>query len=347
MECLTTFLVKLIPRLLVGWTPARILVVSYLRSGAWISFGQSRTISLPTGQSIKAFCKKSGLACNSIDINNDADGPVATLHYIHVADRPKARLLLYFHGGAYCYPIDTKGQLPFALECAREAGASELVCLEYTLAPELKYPGQLVQAVDALEYILQTHQPSQIILGGDSAGGHLVLSLLAHIQKPHPAAKSLIGRFRPGSQLLGAYVISPWVSMKYDSESFKQNASRDYISAKSMAACTEMWNPSHAQVWGELLAGDVDFWRNLPVDKLLLTAGGWECFLDDILVMASRLEAKEFGAGAAVELSIGEKEVHVQCALDKAVGAPHGRGAQDILSWLKRVGGVVKAEEAM
>ena len=40
-ECLTTFLTKLVPRLAVGWAPARILAVAYMRSVAWISFEQS------------------------------------------------------------------------------------------------------------------------------------------------------------------------------------------------------------------------------------------------------------------------------------------------------------------
>ncbi|KFY79740.1 hypothetical protein V499_01309 [Pseudogymnoascus sp. VKM F-103] len=340
LQCLITFLIKLIPRLFVGWSPSSIFAVAYMRSVAWISFKQSRAIALPTGQRIMAFCQSAGLACRSVNINNGDNGPQATLHYIHVSDCPKARLLLYFHGGAYVHPISTKGQLPFGLECARAAGASDLVCLEYTLAPELKYPGQLVQAVDALDYILSTHHPSQIILGGDSAGGHLVLSLLAHIQRPNPSVKTLSGFGISGRNILGAYVISPWVSMKYNSKSFKTNASRDFIRAKAMVAYTEMWNPNCSEVCGELLTGGVEFWRNVPVDNLLITAGGWECFLVDILVMASHLQAKEFGTGAAVELSVGEKEVHVQCALDKAVGAPHRQGTHNILSWLIRIAGV-------
>lgn len=342
LHSLITVFVTAIPRLSVGWKPARILAVSYMRCVSWISFKQSRTVALPTGQKIKDFCESAGLACNSTEINNDNDSnggvPRPTLHYIHIADKPKARLLLYFHGGAYVHPIDTKGLLPFALECAHAAGASELVCLEYTLAPELKYPGQLVQAVDALNHILQTHCSSQIILGGDSAGGHLVLSLIAHIQRPNPAAKSLAGLFRsPDRYFLGVYVISPWVSMRYDSKSFKYNASRDYIRAKGMTDFTEMWNPNRSEVWGEPLAGGVDFWHDPPVENLLIYAGRWECFHDDIVAMASQLQAQKFGTGAAVELSVGENEVHVQCALDKAVGAPHGQGAHDILSWLDRL----------
>jgi hypothetical protein len=57
------------------------------------------------------------------------------------------------------------------------------------------------------------------------------------------------------------------------------------------------------------------------VDKNLLTTGTWEVFYDDDLAMAELLGAKPFGTkDAKVELSIGEKEIHVMCSVDKAMG---------------------------
>jgi acetyl esterase/lipase len=330
---LTVFLVKFAFRLADGWPIRRTIAVCYVRSLRWLSFDQVRSINISTGEKVKDFCRATGYTCSSVDVPSNSSGPGAILHYIRIEKQPKARLLLYFHGGAYVSPADIKGQLPFALDSAR-AGALDLAVLEYTLAPELKYPGQLVQAADALDYILRTHDSSQIILGGDSAGGHLVLSLLAHIKKPNPHAKPLPGLRAAGQRLRGAYLISPWVAMKYDSSSFQTNASRDYIRAKSMATYTTMWKPDTTQVWAEPVTGGSQFWRNIPVDDLLITAGSWECFLDDIQEMASQLDAKPFGSGASVELSIGEKEVHVQCAVDKAVNVKNGKVANDILQWL-------------
>jgi acetyl esterase/lipase len=333
---LVTSLVHLLPRLNAGWPLARIVAVAFLRSVTWVPFDQARSITLPTGEKLKAFCIKTGLTCVSVDISSSTEEvPPATLHFIRVAARPKARILLYFHGGAYVSPIDIKGQVPFALECASTANASDLVFLEYTLAPECRYPGQLIQAADALEYILRTHDPSQIVLGGDSAGGHLVLSLLAHIKRPNPLARDLTMLVGIRRCLRGAYVISPWVKMRYDSDSFRVNAGRDYIQAEGMNRYTAMWEPIHDEVWAEPLAGGPKFWEDIPVSNLLVTAGSWECFLDDILEMAAQLDAKAFGDGATVELSVGDREVHVQCALDKAVGVPHGHGALDILRWLR------------
>ncbi|PMD29725.1 alpha/beta-hydrolase [Hyaloscypha variabilis F] len=337
IRSLLSFSIKLIPRLAAGWPLGRILVVSYMRSLSWLSFSQSRTITVPTGQAIQKFCQKAGLFCKSVDVPSSS-GPQATLHYIQIADLPQPRLLLYFHGGGYCHPIDAFGQLPFALECAHAASASSLVCLEYTLAPELPYPGQLLQAVSAVSHILETHNPSQILLGGDSAGGHLLLSLLAHIQTPHPAAKPLSESVQ-GEKFLGAFAISPWVSMNYNSPSFAQNASRDYLRAERIMPFIEMWKPSLIEVWAELLVGDGEFWGDVKVERVLLTSGEWECFYDDIVEMAGKLKAREVGVGGKVELCVGEREVHIQCAVDMAVGARHGKSAREILAWLRRVGG--------
>lgn len=327
-------MITLIPRLIIGWPVRRILALAYLRSVTWLSFDQSRSILIPTGQNIGIYCNKTGLLCKSVDISSDGDVPLTKLHFIHLADRPNAKVLLYFHGGAYVNPIDIKGQVPFVIECARTINASGVFFLEYSLAPEWKYPNQLVQAVEALEHILRTYSPSQLVLGGDSAGGHLILSLLAHIQRPNPNVKPLVGFNAPGRHIHSALIISPWVTLKYASNSFKTNATRDYIRAKKMSTYTAMWAPEPDEVWADLLVGGAQLWHGLPVDNLLITAGGWECFHDDIIDMASQLDAKPFGSGAAVELSIAEKEVHVQCALDKAMGVPHGKSALDILHWL-------------
>lgn len=144
--------------------------------------------------------------------------------------------------------------------------------------------------------------------------------------------------------ILGTYVISPWVSMTYTSQSFTRNTSRDYISAKGMRTCTDLWKPDRSEVCGELLGGGVEFWSGIRVENLLLTAGAWECFVDDILVLGRHLGAIKLGTGTEtgekVEISVGERQVHVQCAVDLAVGVRHGKVARDILSWLRRVTGV-------
>jgi acetyl esterase/lipase len=309
--------------------------LAFLRAASWRSFAQAQAEASPTGQNIKNYCKNNGLDLKLVDVSSESDVPAATLHFIHLADKPTKSAIFYLHGGGYIHPIDVQGQLPFLMECARAAGVSDLILLEYTLAPELRYPGQLAQGVNALEVILREYEGSQIMLGGDSAGGHFVLSLLAHAKQPNPNVEALPA----GLRFHSAYLISPWVSMKYDSKTFTTNNSRDFINSKSMAFCNEQWKPVTSDIHAECLAGSTEFWRDIPVDKILLTTGTWEVFYDDDLAMAELLGAKPFDTrDAKVELSIGEKEIHVMCSIDKAMGISRRGTAADIMAWLDRIG---------
>lgn len=254
------------------------------------------------------------------------------MHTISIKpDISNGRILLYLHGGAYVNPIDTQGQLPFAIDCAEAAGVNDLVILEYTLAPALKYPGQLIQAVEALVHLLQDHEAGEIIIGGDSAGGNILLALLAHIKRPHP----LVNPLPPLENFYAAFLISPWVTMSDKSKSFTTCSSIDYIRAAKMKVWTQMWEPNSSDIWADFLIGGADFWKDTPVDNVLVTVGGWECFLDDVLEMGTQLGARVGEKDSPVELFVGKNEVHVQCALDKAVGLPYGGSASRILDWLR------------
>ncbi|KAJ5765931.1 putative carboxylesterase 18 [Penicillium odoratum] len=288
----------------------------------------------PTGKSIRDFCSVADLLCEPVDIDCSGGVPPGTLHLIDLELPSNTGILLYVHGGGYCNPISAKGHISFALECAHAAGVSALAFLEYTLSPELSYPGQLVQVVEALRFILRSHQPSQIVLGGDSAGGNLVLALIAHLIQPSPYVQAVAGFGRTSGRFRAVFLISPWVACQYNSRSFRKNATKDYISTEGMKRFTALWQPKVHEIWATPIAGSAKFWCHAPVDDLLITAGEWECFLDDIRGMADRLGAKPFGSGSPVELAIAKAEVHVQCVVDAAVNVSHGFMARIILRWL-------------
>lgn len=54
------------------------------------------------------------------------------------------------------------------------------------LAPEYKYPSQLIEAVAGYQYLVNTLgiDESKILLAGDSAGGNLSTALLLHLARP-------------------------------------------------------------------------------------------------------------------------------------------------------------------
>ncbi|EHA25209.1 catalytic protein, partial [Aspergillus niger ATCC 1015] len=101
------------------------------------------------------------------------------------------RLLLHLPGGAYCLPalpshIDYSTSILKGLEQAGiDAG---MLFLPYELTPTAQYPHQMKQAVALLQYVIEDlgKLPSDIVLLGDSAGAHLILSVLSHLAHPHP-----------------------------------------------------------------------------------------------------------------------------------------------------------------
>lgn len=249
--------------------------------------------------------------------------------------KPKSALV-YYHGGGYISPLSGPSHMPLVINCASIGLCESIYILEYGLAPSLKYPGQLIQAVAAMDTILKTHNPADILVGGDSAGGHLALGLLAHMIRPHPDVPELAKiRFR------GVFLLSPWVSMDTDSPTYASNAASDYISPIRLRQALNLWlNPSNQTSCEPYLApcsGDEMFWRGLLAQKMFISGGGKEVFFHDIQYFAETLlqaQAYKQGSAATISFSVGKGEVHVQGALEVAVRlSPSGTAAQ-LQTWL-------------
>ena len=128
---------------------------------------------------------------DAASFDNGHDFPTPVLHFVTAASaQPDGPTIFYSHGGGYHNPIQAEGHVPFVALCAEACKAKQVVFLEYSLSPEQQYPCQLVQAVAGLRFLLnEEHIPANyIILGGDSAGGHLTASLLTHVIFPSPYA---------------------------------------------------------------------------------------------------------------------------------------------------------------
>jgi len=84
--------------------------------------------------------------------------------------------VLYFHGGGYSfYPRAYANFIALITLAAK----SKTFALDYRLAPEHRFPAQLEDALNAYRWLLETGmEPDKVIVAGDSAGGHLALTLL-------------------------------------------------------------------------------------------------------------------------------------------------------------------------
>jgi acetyl esterase/lipase len=245
--------------------------------------------------------------------------------------------------------------MPFVLHCAKACKASQVIFLEYSLAPEHRYPVQLVQIVTALRYLLEKTglRPEDIILAGDSAGGHLIASLLAHIVRPSPYAPRL--NFQKGEQFRAVVFVSPFVDLGTGHVSFENNVRTDYLDAKSAQVLIGHFRPEYDDVWGNICDGQgaEEVWDQVfsgggIVKRGLVTAGGGEVLLDGIRrfgtdFVGSRTVVVDRGVDVrglgnmdfALVEAVGE--AHVQPALDSFLGYYEGSMMRGIVAFLESV----------
>ena len=122
--------------------------------------------------------------------------------------------LLYFHGGGFVIG-SIRSHREMLSRISRAAG-SRVLALDYRLAPEFSFPAPVEDAVAAYRWLLgQGIDPKKVAIGGDSAGGGLMVSTLValrYLGEPLPAAG--VG-------------LSAWADMEGAGESFTTNADKD------------------------------------------------------------------------------------------------------------------------
>lgn len=104
--------------------------------------------------------------------------------------------LLYFHGGGYAFYAAVSRH--FIKLLAHTLGIA-IFAPDYRLTPEHPHPAQIDDALAACRFVLSKGiNPRKLIVGGDSAGGHLVLMTLLKLREsamPQPVL---------------AFALSPW-----------------------------------------------------------------------------------------------------------------------------------------
>lgn len=121
--------------------------------------------------------------------------------------------LLYVHGGGYVmgHPAENAPELLFMAELLAGKGLETAIfSLNYSLMPNSYFPTQIHQLLAAYEWIVHTLgvDPSKILIMGESAGAHLVLSFLTFLSEMSESASLS----KPGF----AYLLSPWANLRSD-----------------------------------------------------------------------------------------------------------------------------------
>ncbi len=210
--------------------------------------------------------------------------------------------ILYLHGGGYVIgSLDSHRHM--VAELGRASGMRTFA-IDYRLAPEHKFPAAVDDTVAAYRYLLaQGIKPNRIVIGGDSAGGGLVIGAMLAIKDaglPTCAA---------------GWCISPWVDMEALGASFTDRAMTDPTVQKATIlymAEQYMGSADRRSVYAAPIHGDL---KGLP--PLLIQVGACETLLDDSLQLG-RLAGM---ADVPVDLQVWPEMIHIWHIFHPILGA--------------------------
>jgi acetyl esterase/lipase len=161
----------------------------------------------------------------------------------------------------------------------------------YTLTPHAVYPAQMRQSVEALRYIIKdaNRAPANVFIGGDSAGGNLVFTVLSHLSHPHPEIEPL----ELSENLGGALAMAPWVSFSQDFPSMKENAYKDMLPLETLKNWSDLYIAgAKGDNYNQALLAPAEWWSGLKANHVLIVLGGDEVFRSSIEQFAERLKVR-------------------------------------------------------
>jgi epsilon-lactone hydrolase len=168
---------------------------------------------------------------------------------IHVAT-PEApsnmdRAYIDFHGGALVFG----GGDACRAGAQMQADQHGVICygVDYRTPPEHPYPAALDDALSAYLYVLERHEPANVVIGGRSAGGNIAAALLLRARNE--------GLPSPG----GLVLLSPQVDLTESGDSFEVNRLVDLVLPGSLmsnnllyAAGAKLSQPLVSPLFGDL-----------------------------------------------------------------------------------------------
>lgn len=257
----------------------------------------------------KQWCTKNKIHPDIVDIPN------TNIKGFWLGSKSTAKYtMVYYHGGGFVLP-GSADHIKMLLNFIKWSNNNlAIFCVCYTLSPEALYPVALGQCVEGLRYILDLpgHSPETTLLGGDSAGGNLVLAVLGHVSThPHPQSDK-VRQLKLSADLKSAILIAPWTSSDTSRyQSMTKYANRDLV------------NPTCANYWVAAYKGGKDvsddeyvcgalatasWWKDTKCEQMLVTAGEEEVLVDAITHWVDHYKQ---GMGEDnIKYVIGKREVH-------------------------------------
>jgi acetyl esterase/lipase len=208
--------------------------------------------------------------------------------------RPPFHHIYDLTGGGYALDGDSN-HLSFYHNLQKDlasAGKSVAVLfVAYSLTPSQNYPTPIREGLEALNYVLEEkhRSPSEIIIAGDSAGGAIALAVVSHLSHPSPD----LPRVKLNGKLKAAVVMAPWISFRFDWQSYKDNELKDFISSTRVKEWVALYRGDKpTNYYMEAAEAPASWWEDPLVEQLLCTAGGDEILLDSISQWAGRYKVR-------------------------------------------------------
>lgn len=191
--------------------------------------------------------------------------------------------LLYLHGGGYTFHAAVSYRHADMLAAILRA---RVFAPDYRLTPEHPHPAQIEDSIATYRYLLdQGVDPSQLVIIGDSAGGHLTLMTLIALRDaglPQPAL---------------AIGLCPWTDIGARGDSLFGNDRYDLVQGYMTLQFGEWLKGNCAYSREELSPMNQDFRGLAPI---YLQGGGREILIDMIRDFAARL--KEQGCDVMLDV---------------------------------------------
>lgn len=221
---------------------------------------------------------------------------VSEQHYrgewIQIKGRRPRKVMLYLPGGGFIIRTAVQHRV-FVARICRAAGVKALL-VHYSLAPEVPFPGGLEDCLAAYHDLLrQGHDPANITLAGDSAGGGLVLSTLLALRDEGTALPA------------NAIILSPLGDLSHTGSSRQYNKRVDPVIPVQRLAEMQSMYIGQADAKNRYLSPLLADFDAFP--PMLAMVGSTEILLDDAIRAANRAAS----AQVPFKLEIWEKMPHV------------------------------------
>ena len=217
------------------------------------------------------------------------------------------KVVFVLHGGAYVSRMIFYYRL-MNKKYSEAAGGGTVIHYEYRCAPENLYPAALEDTMKVWNWLTKEKgvDEENIITLGDSAGGHLNVSLLMKLHDE--------GRKMPKA----AVCLSPWLDMTASGESYVRNYGKDPIfgvkgktpaadEVEKLLAKSDvfMWCGDHDRTDPYISPVYAEFDDSYP--PFFVTCGGNEMLMSDSVTLVKKLKA----AGVRATLDVTEGMWHV------------------------------------